>query len=128
MGQSVVDLHMGWVRTNRRLCGALALLALAVQLALSFGHVHVRDFAGIPGTPVAHAQVSAPGGPDGRVSDDNYCLVCATVALSGTLFLPTSPFVFPPSNLIHASIWYPVPDQRDRFDRTLFSARAPPLA
>lgn len=128
MGQSVVDLHMGWVRTNRRLCGALALFTLALQLALSFGHVHVRDFAGIPGAQVAHAQLSAPHSPDGGVTDDDYCLVCATVALSGTLFLPAPPAVSPPSHSTYASHWYRVAERRDRFAHALFSARAPPLA
>ena len=122
---------MSWVRTNRRFCGTLALFALALQLALSFGHVHLRDFAGIPGTPVAQTQITAPHGPDGNVSDqaiDNYCLVCATVALSGTLVLPALPALLLPSNSIDISHWYRLADPRDRFDHALFSARAPPLA
>jgi hypothetical protein len=46
---------MSWVRTHRRIGGTLALFALALQLVLSFGHVHPRDFAGIPGSAVAQA-------------------------------------------------------------------------
>jgi hypothetical protein len=121
---------MSWVRTNRRFCGTLALLALALQLALSFGHIHVRDFAGISGTAVAHAQLTTPHGPDGDATDqasDDYCLVCATVALSGTLCLPTLPVLPQQSISTDVSHWCWAADRRDRFDHALFSARAPPL-
>jgi hypothetical protein len=120
---------MGWIRTNRRFCGRLALFALALQLVLSFGHVHLRDFAGIPGTAVAQAQASAQHGPSGDTADnDGYCLVCASVALTGTLVLPGLPALSPPSHSIHASHWYRLADRPDRFAYGLFSARAPPLA
>ena len=121
---------MSWVRTHRRIGGTLALFALALQLALSFGHVHLRDFAGIPGSAVAQAQVTAPHGPDGDAADhasDDYCLVCATVALSGTLVLPVLPVLSPQSNSFDVSHWYRFADRRDRVDHALFSARAPPL-
>ncbi len=79
---------MSWIRAHRRFGGTLALFALALQLALSFGHVHARDLAGIPGSAVAQAQVTVPHGPDGDAADqanDIYCAVCATVALSGNV-------------------------------------------
>jgi hypothetical protein len=121
---------MNWVRTHRRIGGTLALFALALQLVLSFGHVHTRDFAGIPGPAVAQAQVTAPHGPDGDAADrahDAYCAVCATVTLSGTLVLPALPALLPPSSLTDVSHWYRLADRRDRFEHAPFSARAPPL-
>jgi hypothetical protein len=130
MGRRVIDLHMRWVRTSRRFCGTLALFALALQLALSFGHIHPRDFVGIPGDAVAQTQLIAAHGPDRDATDqaiDGYCLVCATIALSGTLFLPALPAVLRPSNSTDVSHWYRLADLRDRFDHALFSARAPPL-
>jgi hypothetical protein len=36
---------MGWFRTNRIWAGRLALLALALQLVLSFGHHHPLPFS-----------------------------------------------------------------------------------
>lgn len=122
--------HMSWVRTHRRLGGTLALFALTLQLVLSFGHIHVRDFAGISGPAVAQAQVTAAHGPAGDAADqanDIYCAVCATVALTGNLVLPNLPALSPPSNSTDVSHWYRYADQRDRFDHALFSARAPPL-
>ena len=120
---------MSWVRTHRRFGGTLALFALALQLVLSFGHVHERDFAGIPGSAVAQAQVTVPHGPDGDAADqaNDYCLVCSTVALSGTLVLPVLPALLPAANSISVSHWYRLADRRDRFEHALFSARAPPL-
>ena len=121
---------MSWIRTHRGVGGTLALFALALQLVLSFGHVHARDFAGIPGSAVAQAQVTAPHGPGGDAADqanDVYCAVCATIALSGTLVLPALPALLPPSSSTDVSHWYRLADRRDRFDHALFSARAPPL-
>jgi hypothetical protein len=122
---------MGWLRTNRRFCAALALFALTLQLALSFGHIHLRDFVGIPGTAVAQAQITAPHSPNTNAADqvnDGYCLVCATVALSGTLVLSALLALLLPSNSTDVSHWYRLADRRDRFDHALFSARAPPLS
>jgi hypothetical protein len=122
---------MNWVRTHRRFGGTLALFALALQLVLSFGHIHVRDFAGIPGPAVAQAQVTAAHGPAGDAADqanDIYCAVCATVALSGTLVLPSLPALALPANTTNVSHWYRLADRRDRFDHAPFSARGPPLA
>jgi hypothetical protein len=127
---NIVVPDMGWVRNHRRVCGALALFALALQLALSFGHIHLRDFAGIPGSDVAQVQVTVPHGPNGDATDqasDPYCLVCATVALSGTLVLPFLLALLLPSNSIDESHWYRLADRRGRFEHALFSARAPPL-
>ena len=37
---------MHWVRSNRRFGSWAALFALAIQLVLSFGHIHLEDFQG----------------------------------------------------------------------------------
>src|SRR5262245_56438932 len=39
---------MGWIRSNLRFGAWCALLALAIQLVLSFGHVHVPRSVGGP--------------------------------------------------------------------------------
>ena len=52
------DIVMRWFRTNRRFAGTLALFALALQFTLAFGHIHLRDFAGVPGVAVAQAQAT----------------------------------------------------------------------
>ena len=59
----------------------MALLALALQLALSFGHSHpiASPSAGITAASIVS---HGPGGPDGLATDD--CDICATIALIST--------------------------------------------
>jgi hypothetical protein len=108
----------------------LALFALALQITLAFGHIHLRDFAGIPGVAAAtQANVQQPAGSDDADhSTDNYCLVCATVSLASTLVVPI-PAVLPvPLNSTHAQHWHLCTADCGRIDHALFRARAPPLA
>ncbi len=83
----------------------LALLALAVQFVLTFGHVHDSaalaapgphaatataagvspDVTGLaPDAPKAGAPQQAPDQPLGHHHDD-YCAICAVMALAGSL-------------------------------------------
>ena len=63
---------MGWFRSRARLGSYLALLALAFQLALSFGHVHLDHVApasagamAIASTQPSTEEVNAPSVPAG---------------------------------------------------------------
>ena len=57
---------MVWVRGNRRVGAWLGLLALALQLVLSFGHIHLGDLA-IPQAAAAADAAAAPN-PGSRAS------------------------------------------------------------
>jgi hypothetical protein len=123
---------MRWFRMNRRSSGALALFALALQMTLAFGHIHLRDFAGIPGVSAAQAQVQAnndnPNGPDGTGhSTDDYCPICATASLAGTLVLPALVALAVPVNATDAAYAQVCSADCSTFDHALFHARAPPL-
>jgi hypothetical protein len=125
---------MGWAHRYRRHGACLALLALALQIMLSFGHV---DLGGIVGSThltlagkqnTAFAQAPHPG-PDQTSGDvDGYCPICASI------FLVSNSFVSEPPKL-------PVPDGFERtvhsisIDRGIstprsivFQSRAPPVA
>jgi hypothetical protein len=122
---------MRWFRTNRRFSGTLALFALALQFTLAFGHIHLRDFAGIPGVAVAQAQASSdqsPGHNDADQSADHYCLVCATVSLAGTLVMPALVALPLPELSGAAQHWYVHSASLGRTAHAHFRARAPPLA
>src|SRR5258708_34669461 len=56
-----MDRGMLWVRTNRRIGAAVALFALAVQLALSFGHVHLDKAALFAPAAIAAPQTASGG-------------------------------------------------------------------
>ena len=81
---------MGWFRERRRLATWLALVALALQLGLSFGHIHVPGYAEAPGHAPKFA-AAAPEGPQethqvshqdqGDTADRDYCPSCAILSL-----------------------------------------------
>lgn len=121
---------MRWFRTNRRFAGTLALFALALQYTLAFGHIHLRDFAGIPGVAVqAQAVADAPANHhDGNRVADDYCLICATTALAGTLFVPDLAVLAIPVVSTDASYTDVCAAPCGRIDHAFFQARAPPQA
>jgi hypothetical protein len=62
----------------------LALLALALQLAVSFGHIHAHDLTvTTPRVANVHAEEGRNSAPDGG-HHDRFCDICATLhALAG---------------------------------------------
>jgi hypothetical protein len=82
---------MRWYRWNRRWTSYSALFALALQLAVSFGHVHL-GVLWLDGSPVAAAQKPSPAEPAGTLPDrDEGCAICAIIGLAGTPLLPDAP-------------------------------------
>ncbi len=122
---------MGWVYRRRRFGGCLALAALALQLVLTFGHVHLDGVHRLPPAALAGAAAqvsqSAPV-PHPGADADGYCAICATIYLAATTFLPQPPQLPPPfvarsiAHFDQGAIGFIAPR------RTLFQSRAPPLA
>jgi hypothetical protein len=122
---------MGWDRRNRSFGGCLALAALALQLVLSFGHVHLDGVhRACHGTTVAGASAQSqqlpaqqPGG-----DDDDYCAICATIHLAANSFVPQAPQLpaLFASRLIEHDDRLAIVFVAPR--RTSFQSRAPPLA
>ena len=122
---------MRWAR-RKRFAGWLALAALALQLVLTFGHVHIDsihrtspavDVAG-SGTQVSQ---SVPAQQPSNDADD-YCAVCATIYLAANSFIPQAPQLpaLFKSRLIEHFDRVAVDFIAPR--RTLFQPRAPPQA
>jgi len=81
---------MHWFRSNIRIGARVALFALAVQIVLSFGHVHfyALTFAPANASPAAVAHDSGtavPGKPGGAPRSDGSggadCAICALIQL-----------------------------------------------
>ncbi len=101
---------MKWFRENIRHGSRLALLALAVQFALSFGHFHaIAAPAGASpfGVQSVH-QLSAPvrlvakpgrlgqqpaSGQDSGDPSDDACAICAVMAMAGAALYSTPPLL-----------------------------------
>jgi hypothetical protein len=107
----------------------LALAALALQLALSFTHVHVpRVYGLLHGEPVtgASATIDKLPTPEPADSATDYCVICASIQLAASSLLP-KPQQLPTSfvNLViehvsHVALAISVPR------RILFQPRGPP--
>jgi len=129
---------MRWVRSNIRPGSCCALLTLAIQFALSFGHVHRTEFPWVSGRAslsapaVGAASVTrsdaavAPAKPIGLASD--YCAICAVMVLANSVRPAAAPSSPMPAGQIGLQFWA----QAEVFSATsshrLFQARAPPLA
>jgi hypothetical protein len=128
---------MRWFRSNRRFGGRLALLALAVQLFLSFGHIHHEDIFG-PARPGAAAALVAQAAADQANSTpadhpskhpDDTCAICATISLLSNSFVAAAPQL-PLPVVVHAV------EHTDHVvvvaviatRRAPFQSRAPPIA
>ncbi len=127
------------LRSFTRQCGAyLALVALALQLALSFGHLDARD---ISASGIAFAKASADGwhrpagaavskqSPSKLADDEDLCPICFSGFLLSTSFVPDAPQ--PPVSLTFEAIDLHFPGTIAlvaAIRRTPFQPRAPPLA
>ena len=94
-------IRMRWFRSKRTLGGCAALVALALQLALTFAHLHPQDiFGSVQGTRLAfaaHGSVSSAGGAtaslrrESKAPVEAYCDVCASINLVGSSQNPAAP-------------------------------------
>jgi hypothetical protein len=121
---------MRWVRARLGVASRLALFALAVQIALSFGHVHPGDLRHVNGGLAAAGTPSAPSAPTQQPASDadDYCAICATIHLAATLLVPQAPqlpvpFAARPAEHVNYTAATAFSGRR-----APFQSRAPPLA
>ena len=93
---------MIWFRSRIRSGAQLALFALAFQMAVSFGHMH-RDDLGLP--PLidagqthfdAGAHTAPAQGHRQPTAPDDYCPICASMALIATAIPSLPPMLVTP--------------------------------
>ena len=118
---------MQWVRSNIRLGARLALFALAVQLALSFGHVHALATHAAPSIQFTQQQLPAQN-PDSDQHPDDFCAICAVIALASTAMAAA-----PPALPLPQAVELPRRTTATAFlhlqaPRAAFQSRAPPLS
>ena len=127
---------MRWFRSRLRLGSYLALFALAFQLAISFGHVHLERIAppstgasALAGAQPSADDLNAPSNPAGREDlADDHCPICTLIHLAGTLMPAEIPLLPMPAVFGRLRL-----EGAAEFDLTaahaaLFRARAPPIA
>lgn len=90
---------MTWFRDNIRHGAKLALFALAVQIVLSLGHIHLDDLHAAPIDASGITQVQAPSAPDADHQQHRVgvpCDICAVMAMAGTALSAAPPIVLLP--------------------------------
>jgi hypothetical protein len=120
---------MNWFRKHVKSGSRLALLALAIQFALSFGHFHGEMLRAAPAlqAALANAGVQSPADHDtDRHGTD--CAICAVLSLANN-FLSVSP----PLLELPKAVGLPPLASRAEFAHlssvhTAFQSRAPPAS
>jgi hypothetical protein len=142
------------LRTFARRCGVyLALAALALQLILSFGHIHPHDFVSpnlaspslaFPNVAFSKtlAKIGAPAGsqaltklnssnepPSPLADDDEHCSICFSTLLLASSFIPDAPQYSPSSDFVEVDRFFGRAfDLIFGSDHAPFQSRAPPLS
>ena len=121
---------MGGLRSNRRYCGYLSLAALALQIVLSFGHVHLgvarASFVATASGMAAPAPQPLPTQPADH--SIGCCAIRAALNLAANSFVPSVPPLAAPTG------WQRIEhSDRPAFvfiaqRATSFQSRAPPFA
>jgi hypothetical protein len=129
---------MGWFRSRSRWGSYLALFALAFQLALSFGHVHIEGGAPFSGhasalfavhPSSASAAAVDPAGKESPAPADDCCPICTLIHLAGALLPAAAPAL--PRLAVFEQVPFAAAVEFDLARPHYYSplgARAPPLA
>jgi hypothetical protein len=130
---------MRWIRQHIRSATWLALAALAVQVVVTFGHVHAEQFstpsAGATAIAAAWLQASDKAKGAGRPTQpyrapgaDSFCAVCASIGLLGALVVPGAQKLIPARVLVRINEVNAADTNTAGELRSSSLARAPPAA
>jgi hypothetical protein len=87
---------MSWLRTNIRHGSRLALLALAVQFVLSFGHFHGVAAQASPLVQTSAATQPSPTPDQDQQRPAEPCAICAVLALASAALSASPPLLLLP--------------------------------
>ena len=127
---------MRWLRLRSRSGSYLALFALAFQLAVSFGHVHLEHIApvstgasALAGAQPSAADLNAPANPaDHEDLADDCCPICMLIHLAGALVPAEMPSLPRPTVVGRLRLELAAEFDLTASHAALFRARAPPIA
>ncbi len=131
---------MKWFRSNIRHGARLALFALLVQFALSFGHNHgfaqaapiLKSSADGARAAEAHGRAAiekrSPANPDRDQQGDDNCAVCAVAAMASTMLFATPPLLLLPQAVEFLYLTTDAEFIHLKSAGTAFQPRAPPAS
>jgi Protein of unknown function (DUF2946) len=121
---------MRWFR-RYRICGAqAALLALALQFVLAFGHVHAIETADDTVGVAAANTTSSPATPEsgGSHKDNGLCACCVTLHLTGTAQAAAAPTLAMPADYTARAFSFASDAALDEWPLLEQRSRGPPQA
>lgn len=137
--------QMKWFRSNVRHGARLALFAMLVQFALTFGHSHwlaqaaplaqpsaqhiesgTKDVAASDGDAAVEKQ--SPSSPDREHSRDESCAICAIIAMAGAVVSATPPVLLLPQAIALLQRTLDAEFIHLKSAGTAFQPRAPPAS
>jgi hypothetical protein len=126
---------MRWVRSHGRFGSCLALFALALQLALSFGHFHSdarinRAGPWLAATSFVNSPVSGeiPEQPSKHTKFADFCAICAVVHMTSSSLIATPPSHSLPDFVSHELMPWSFGTLLIASRRSSSQPRAPPAA
>jgi hypothetical protein len=122
---------MRGVRSNVRFGSWLALFAIALQLTLSFGHVHLGTQSSRTAPWFAtNLEMPASGGipeqPAKHTKFTDFCAICAVVQMGSSSLVPTMPTELLPDLVSHELVSLTFQARLTALSRSPAQARAPP--
>jgi hypothetical protein len=118
---------MKWLRSNIKHGSRLALLALAIQFALSFGHFHGIAAQAAPAIEQA-SQQHPSSRPDSDQQSTDPCAICAVMALANAALFATSPVLLLPQAVEFLHVATDAAFVHLDGSRVAFQPRAPPAS
>jgi hypothetical protein len=119
---------MKWLRSNIRHGSRLALFALAVQFALSFGHFHGVTAQAAPGMSAAAQPQQPTSDHDSDRQSNDGCAICAVMAMASTVTFATPPLLLPPQAIEFQYLTTDAESVQLNAVHVAFQPRAPPIS
>jgi hypothetical protein len=122
------DFGMKWFRSKLKHGSRIALFALAVQFALSFGHFHGVAAQGAVAVSQSGQQQQPAPDHDSNQQPGDICAICAVMAMANAVLFATPPVLPLPQAIEFSSPMVEAGFVHVNFGRVAFQPRAPPIS
>jgi hypothetical protein len=120
---------MKWLRSKLKHGSRVALFALAIQFAFSFGHFHGLPTQAAPLAVSEFAQQPQPASDhDPNQHPDDMCAICAVMAMANTALFATPPALLLPQAVEFSYQTIDAGFVHVESVRVAFQPRAPPIS
>ncbi len=120
---------MKWFRSKLKYGSRLALFALAIQFALSFGHFHGVAAQASPAAVSESVQQQHPASDrDSDQHPSDICAICAVMAMANAVLFATPPVLLLPQAIEFSYLASDAGFAHVSTVRVAFQPRAPPIS